>query len=425
MNYLTNQRNSPILVKILIVFTILVAMDFYSYIYLPSMRIAHFMVTFICVFIIIFGAKGYKKSFIDVIVIWTIATIFLSIIPAIIDYNQSFYQTFIACVNLSYSLFLYFVLKQYKVEVNFLIKTITIICFVWVILELGQQFTYPSFLFSGRYVSHGAIEVRMGLYRFYIWGVDLVMLAFAYMLSSLASKNKTFNVSSFIFAIIFFAGLLCYGSRKHIFAVLFVFGLFAIKSRRSKIQWLMILVLVISVFVCLFSFFYEDFYQLNLRAEESQGTGEDFIRYMAANYYLFDFSNSNLYPIFGAGLDVPGSILWKKLQYAQNIYGDMIGYWQADVGIIGYYSKFGLLGVSAIFMYIGYFVKNWKYIDEWLKYFFIMKVLLIVFDFWAIWDVGMMAYSLFLYLLDSNINKNKFIANKQLMQIIRHHNKIK
>ena len=83
--------------------------------------------------------------------------------------------------------------------------------------------------------------------------------------------------------------------------------------------------------------------------------------------------------------------------------------YQADVGIIGYYSKFGLLGVSAIVWYIYIFLRNWKFIDKWFKYFFIMKMFLIIFDFWAIWSVGMMAYAVFLYMLDQNIKKNKAI----------------
>ena len=419
MNNLSFPSNCPLFVKILILFTILVAMDFYSYIYLPNylpdMRNVHMLITIICVFLILFGDKGYKNSFIDVIVSWTIITIFLCIIPALIDYNQSPYQTFRECVNLSYSLFLYFVLKKYKVEESFIIKTITIISFIWVVFELGQQYTYPSFLFSGRYITHGAIEERMGIWRFYIWGVDLVMLSYAYMLSAIASKNKILNIKSLIIASVYFAGLLCYGSRKHIFVVLFVLVLFAIRARNGKIQRLVILGLIFSVFAFLYSFFYVDFYNLNSAIETSQGSGEDFIRFLSAKYYIYDFSHSKLYPIMGAGLDAYGSRLWQKLQYAQNYFGGTLGFWQADVGIIGYYSKFGLLGVSAIFMYIGYVIKNWKYIDEWLKYFFIMKVLLIVFDFWAIWDVGMMAYSIFLFLLERSIKRNKLRLNQKLI----------
>jgi hypothetical protein len=36
-----------------------------------------------------------------------------------------------------------------------------------------------------------------------------------------------------------------------------------------------------------------------------------------------------------------------------------------------------------------------------------MKIALIIFDFWGIWAPGMMAFALFMYLLDCNIRKNK------------------
>ena len=76
------------------------------------------------------------------------------------------------------------------------------------------------------------------------------------------------------------------------------------------------------------------------------------------------------------------------------------------MGLIGYFSKFGIIGVSAIIWYIIEFIKQRKYIDSWLIGFFVMKIMLIIFDFWAIWDVGMSAYAIFLYMLHCNINKN-------------------
>lgn len=36
-----------------------------------------------------------------------------------------------------------------------------------------------------------------------------------------------------------------------------------------------------------------------------------------------------------------------------------------------------------------------------------MKLILIVFDFWGNWNVGMMAYVIFLYMLELNIQKIK------------------
>ena len=77
------------------------------------------------------------------------------------------------------------------------------------------------------------------------------------------------------------------------------------------------------------------------------------------------------------------------------------------MGIIGYYSQVGLVGVSAIIYYIYVFIRNWKYIDVEYKLFFIMKFMLVVFDFWMMWAVGIVAYGVFLYLLNENIKYNK------------------
>jgi len=400
-------RKAPLPVLMLIILCVLVSIRFWSYVYLPPiLGLIQFIITIFCVILISSRKKCYKSDKIDLIVKWTIITIFLSIIPAVIDWGQSVYGTSRVCISLSYPLFLYFVLRNYMVSTNMLLKILTIVSLVWVFLELFQQLTYPPFvLFSGAFVSKDNITERLGLWRFYIWGVDFVMIAFSYWLCQVRGNGNSISIKKLLMALIFIVGLLCYCSRKHIYVTLLVIGLFSLKGKGKQKYILMFLVL--GFFFLLYIFFYADFRQLNEESSVAQGEGEDFIRFLAAKYFLFDFSDSDLYPIFGAGLAEEGSKLWRQLDYLGNMYGEFVGYYQADIGIIGYYSKFGLMGVSAIIMYIVYFIKNWKFIDEWLKYFFIMKMILIIFDFWAIWDVGMMAYSIFLYLLCCNVNKNK------------------
>ena len=140
---------------------------------------------------------------------------------------------------------------------------------------------------------------------------------------------------------------------------------------------------------------------MNQEQNEAQGSGEDFIRYLAAMFYLNDFSDSVLYPIFGTGW---GSVsLNHRLEYCTGL----LKFYRADIGLLGYYSEVGFVGVSAILFYIFKIIRNWKYIDLGYKMFFIMKLFLIIFDFWMMWAVGIMAYGTFLYLLDENIKKNK------------------
>lgn len=395
-------------VKILLIVSILISIDFWSFLYWPNITFFSAFLFVVYIGFLCITIKNYKDNFLDRTVKWTIITVLLSIIPAMVDYGQDFYHTFRQCLNLIYGLFLYFVLKRTNFAVKSIFNIITIICIIWVFIEISQQFTYPSFWFSGRYLLFDDIEERMGLWRFYIWGVDFVMIAYAYWLSSISIEKGMRKAKSILLMLIFLIGLLCYCSRKHIYTVLFILIIYGL-SRKGKQKYIALSILFL-FFVILIVNFYSDWHDMNAEKDVSQGEGEDFIRVLEAVYFITDFSDSPLYPIFGAGMEVEGSKLYKTIDYLSNMLGDMKGYYQADVGIIGYYSKFGLLGVSAILFYIGYFIKNWKYIDEWLKYFFIMKIILILFDFWAIWDVGIMAYSIFLYILDCNIRKNKSIA---------------
>lgn len=406
---MTRETNS-FFIEVVVIISILVSIDFWSYIYLPNLSTIELLL--FCSYIVglFFYKKNNKDDFIDIIVKWTILSIFLSIISSIVVYGQDFYSTFRTCLSLNYGLFLYFLLKRSRVDPYIIIKIVTAISIIWVFLEIFQQFTYPNVYFSGRLTIYGNIIQRMGLWRVYIWGVDFVMLAYAYWLGNIYTNRRTVDTTAIILMIILLIGLLCYCSRKHVYVALLVLLLFSLQASSNN-KKIIVTALMALFFYFLYDTFYMDWEKMNLESNEVQGEGEDFIRYIEANYFLFDFSDSPLYPIFGAGMEVKGSSLYRQIQYISHLYGDFRGYYQADVGIIGYYSKFGLLGVSAIIMYIVYFLKNWRLIDNWLKYFFIMKIILIVFDFWAIWDVGMMAYSIFLYLLGCNIRKNNAKLN--------------
>ena len=385
-------------------------MDFWSF--LPFLRgelgnldfILHTGLLLIYGYTIVSNLNVLKrnKTPIDTIVIWTVITIFIGIIPSYIEYDQPVLDSIRACLRLTHGLFLYYVLRCWRYNAKRLMGIVTVISLVWVLLEIGQQFTYPSFWFSGRFFIYDKLDIRMGLYRYYIWGVDFVMMAYSYWLFKFFSGINKLNLNfshAFFCSLILLAGLLCYVSRKHIYVALFVIVYYALRNKKSN--KIITYTLTFLLFALLYTFFYESFNEMNMEAIGSQGEGEDFVRFIAAKYFLFDFSSSPLYPLWGVGLEAGGKLssILKDLSYSW-IY-------QADVGIIGYYSKFGLLGVSAIIMYIFYFFKSMSQISLWLHGFFIMKLILIIFDFWAIWDVGMCAYAVFLYFLYCDIKEKK------------------
>lgn len=242
----------------------------------------------------------------------------------------------------------------------------------------------------------------MGLYRYYIWGIDFVMLALAYWCLNFFTSMGTGQIKKYTFILfaILAAGILCYCSRKHIYAFLLLMVIPIIKLQGKQRRNAFFIVIIALVF--LFYNFYDDFSTMNNESMASQEDDNgDFVRFVSARYFLFDFSSDWTYYLWGMGVDTAGSRLHKILQNLS-----ILRIYQADVGLIGYFSKFGIIGVSAIIWYIIEFIKQRKYIDSWLIGFFVMKIMLIIFDFWAIWDVGMSAYAIFLYMLHCNINKN-------------------
>ena len=345
---------------------------------------------------VLFNIKNIDKGEMTCVAGWTLMSAFLSIIPAFMDWNATFRSFFYTFVATYYGVFFYYLLRIWKVSPQEIIRIVCIFCLVWVVLEIGQQFTYPQYWFLGRRNEWDYVENRMGLWRFYIWGIDFVMLAFAYYAGKFFDGNN--SKKTFFYAIVFAVGILCYCSRKHIISLLAVcaWGILRTKSKHKwKLRFTSILLLSL-----LFFNFYADFAQMSAEQDEAQGTGEDFIRYLAALFYLNDFSDSPLYPILGTGWG--STILDHRLEYCTQV----LMFYRADIGLLGYYSSVGIVGVSAILLYVYKFVKNWKYIDFGYKMFFVMKMFLIIFDFWMSWAIGIIAYGTFLYLLDENIKLN-------------------
>lgn len=354
---------------------------------------------------VLFSNNMIRKEEMNPIVGYTLLTAAFSLIPALFEWNSSIVSYAKSYCFLFYGLAFYYMLNIWRVDPRCLIRIITFFCVIWVVLEIVQQFTYPLYWFAGRKESEytGALENRMGLWRFYIWGVDFVMIAWCVYFTKFLKKAKINSRKNIILALLFAVGLFCYGSRKHIAALLisivvaFLFG----KKRGSKIKFLLVIFgLALVTFI-----FMDSFMSMNSEISERQGMGDDFIRLLAADYFINNFAESNLYYLFGTGFG--SELLTSQIDYAK----DTFNFYQADVGIIGYFSQVGIVGVSAIIFYFYRFFKNWKYIDIEYKMFFIMKAIMLFFDFWMMWSVGVVAYGVFLYLLNANIRKNKAISS--------------
>ncbi|MBM6674903.1 hypothetical protein [Marseilla massiliensis] len=388
--------------KLLVIIVILVAIRFWSFTPLMTFGNLNRYLSLALEFVLIFSFITFFKRPINKFnsyssVKYILFSLSLSAISALFFSGQSLWDSFNATMILSLGYILYFYLCKTNFSVKYLLDIILFISIVWTCLEIVQQFTYPTYYFAGREEGwwNGELENRMGLWRFYIWGVDFVILCYCHRLQVTINR---FNIRNFIFALIPFLGLACYCSRKHLIVLALVTIIIILFSQRKKLS--MASLLIIGIFIIGIFYFKDSFVEMNDIANKAQGEGEDFIRYLAGEYFLKFFGMNNpLYTILGAGIPGGNSILNNEIIRLQEFYG----FYQQDVGLIGYYSWCGIIGVLSIIYCIYMTVRKFKLLDTYLIAFCIAKIVLIIFDFWAMWQVGIVAYSIFLYLSDKSI----------------------
>jgi hypothetical protein len=102
----------------------------------------------------------------------------LSFIPCYLERGQSFFASLWAYFPFMI-LFIYFFLHKETVPIKFVINILTIYAVARTSLLIIEQFTYPHYWFSFRreyYDAYGnlrPIEIRSGIYRFYIFDTYL------------------------------------------------------------------------------------------------------------------------------------------------------------------------------------------------------------------------------------------------------------
>lgn len=351
------------------------------------------------------GINGCKLGVFKNSVLVIILSLILSVLPAYIEYHQSFQDSFKAISLLIVGYLFYFYLIKNSPSVASIEKILITFSLVYFFIELIQQFTYPSLLFSHRYViSDEIIEYRFGIYRFAIKGIDIVELSLLLVFYKYC-EGKGNNCLYLVLTILFVGAIYMHGARKLLYVTIFSISaiLFISKSQYRKRRIFFFLIL----FFVVISNYYSLYVSESIDLLEKQTEGDDFIRWLSAEYFIASFSDSALYPFWGAGIPWATSRLGAIIHSLADI-----GFYQADSGIIGYFSMLGIVGVIAILKLYFVILKNWRHIDLPYKMFFLIKIVLLVFDFWGIIQEGIVAMCIFLYLVEKNIQKNKIIHNE-------------
>lgn len=300
---------------------------------------------------------------------WMIALLavpMLSFLPSWIENGQSPVQSLSAYLPFGL-VAVYFILHKAKVSPAELVRILTVIALVRIGIYVVQQFTYPYYLFAFRQeglTSSGyfaGIEVRSGIYRYYIEDTYLSMFLVFYYLQKTIRRRRPADLILFAVGLV---GVYLDQSRQFMVSTLVavVFVLFFASRIRYK-GWLLLGLGAIAAIVLLNS--EKLFDDLLLMTQEDLSS--DNIRLLAYTTYGLELWGGPLSVIFGNG-PVGNSAYGAQIQH----YYEDLHLFHADVGLVGAANLFGVVTVLLFLAFMVFFVfRNWRKLQTHLKMYYI------------------------------------------------------
>jgi energy-coupling factor transporter transmembrane protein EcfT len=262
---------------------------------------------------------------------------------------------------------------------------------------LIQQLTYPVYWFAGRteMESTGKLEIRMGMYKFYMMGIHIVILCTLYYWDKAVKK---FNPVTFLLFLLLAVGVYVFLARKMVFALLFCMLITFFLSK--KIKWYFWVIALLFFFIL---YAYADILLNDYIEKTSEElSNPDFIRFQSLLYFLYDFKDS-LCLLLGNGQEHKASAYGEYMVYLQ----DNFHFYKEDIGIVAYFNRHGIVGMIPVLLFVIFLVRKRKYIPLYIKLYFVFWGIQLIFAFPLNTVYGKIALINVLYLMELNIQKNK------------------
>jgi hypothetical protein len=389
--------------KIIIFLVIFSAMEFFNIVILPErvIYLIQFGITSLMIgFLIVQGIYGkvetIKQSF-KYPVILILTGVLLSMVIAQAYHSQNIALTLWA-QRFMYFYFFYFILHFIKPDIKDLEKILLSVGAIYTIAYLIQYALYPMTLFNVRQ------DFDRGTIRIFLSGSGFLALALFLSLQRFYLKNE---IKYVFYVLLFFGILVLMGTRNFLASMILViiYSLVFSKTIRSRyIIYFLILVSVIPVYII-----FQDIFagMIELSERQSQDFESD-IRVRSATFFLTDFFPNGLAHVFGNGQHHGQSIFGMRV----TSYSIQYGYYQSDVGVIGDYSKFGLIYVIGYFwiflkIFTARLIPEYRYI----KFYFLLAVLTLPFG--STGASSIVAASILMYIVDNN---NLVISERKEME---------
>lgn len=338
----------------------------------------------------------------------------LSFIPCYFEHGQNFIESFRTYLPL-FVLFLYFFLHKEKFSAKTIINLLTIFAVTRTIILIVQQFTYPNYLFAMRpevfndqLGTYKEIEIRSGIYRYYISDTYLSQFLIFYYFQKLTEKYSLKRIILFLIGLV---GLYLDQTRQFMATTagaLVLVTLLASNFKHKKGAVFLLIILLILVYN------YWDVLFGSLSEQTSEDMTKDNIRVLSYYTFFNDYWGGPLSYIFGNGKGGHSAYGIELSDMASNL-----GLYRSDVGIVGFLNQYGIVSVLYFLMFYFVFIrKNWRHMDMHLKFFFCATFLnlpLVVFfvnnlNWYTFWAFMM-------FLLDDSIVRNKKICLEKIRNV--------
>jgi len=292
----------------------------------------------------VFSYASYRKYY-----LWFFAGIALSIIPAFINWNQDVLTSLIVNRGLIIYTFiplLMFIKPTDRDIFHALIYYTIVYMVVWLVqaLLVPIPLTVPFLLVL---TSGAPFQIDPTDFGKLLPGYTLIVVLFYLLLHQFREKSTFVKL---IPVLLVYGVLFLLQNRGVLFFATAVFGLVLLQTKSNYKPYIMLFFAAVGVLLVIYT--YESWIALFVETTE-QARDVDYNRWKALNFFLFDYSPNWLSYILGngrlsihseAGVDTH----WLSVQ----------GYDQSDIGIIGFWSIYGLIPVAVIYGMIVHVIRR-------------------------------------------------------------------
>ncbi len=350
---------------------------------------------------LLYDPKEKMKGHFYMPIIIIFAAVFLSMFIAYSAHDQSFIVTAFAQRGIYYYL-LYFMLHLFILRPNHLERIILVFGLLFIVLYILQYISYPVVFFESR------ISADRNTLRIFIPGLGFLGLAYFISLTKYLSDNKLIYG---VFCLLAFVIFILLGTRQFLLSmILLTFtGILFIRTFHSKLIYYSLIILATLPVILMSWGIIQELLDVT-KAQSANIEGNP--RTKAAIYFLQQFFPNRISYLLGNGEASYATAFGEKIKYLKETYG----YYQSDIGIIGEYTKYGLIFLAGVLVILWRALS--KKIPQRFIYirFFLIAEILTIFTGGSIFTEAdnVIVLCLVFYLIDISVYEKEQAVNQHI-----------